>query len=86
MANNKPVKNIRSGSIQVSIWENEGKEFNGKKSKYNTLTAKRSYKDEKGEWKDTESFRTADIPKLQLCLNKAYEYLCMKQEEADEDD
>ena len=70
----EPVKKIKIGAIEVAVWENtsnEGKKF------FNT-TMERSYKDGE-EWKKTNSLRDSDIPKTVLALQKAYEFIMLKE-------
>lgn len=75
MEKNKPVHSIRAGALQVNVWENIAQPKVGNAFKSYSVTFKRGYKNDKGEWQDTDSLRANDIPKLQLLLNKAYEYL-----------
>ena len=73
-----PVKKFSVGGIQIAIWENESKEG----AKFNTVTLARVYKDKKDEWKNTGSLRTNDLPKAALGLQKAYEFLAVKEPDA----
>ena len=75
-----PVKKFGAGAIQVAIWENEGKEG----IKYNTVSIQKNYKDKNDEWKSSSSMKANDIPKAVLALQKAYEYLTLKEAEAGE--
>lgn len=84
MANNAPVKKFRAGKVEVAIWEQEGKEYNGKKSKFYTVTPKVSYKDG-SEWKDGKNFGIADLPKLTRCIQKAYDWAIFKEGEEEEE-
>ena len=69
MEGNKP-EHVRVGGIEVAIWDND------KMGK--TVTIQRSYKDKNNEWQKTASFRTNDIPKAILALQKAYENIVLK--------
>lgn len=73
---NKPKNTIRIGGIKVTTWENQSE-----KGSFLTHNVARSYKDKKGEWKETGSFPTADLPKLILALQKAYEAGVIKEKE-----
>jgi hypothetical protein len=42
--------------------------------------------DKEGNWQTTSSLRVGDIPKATLVLNKAYEYLMLKDGAITEDD
>lgn len=72
LSNNKPVQKFRAGSIIVNIWENESKE-SGKK--YHTISLDRIYKDKNDIWQHTGSLRLNDLPRANLLLQKAYEWL-----------
>jgi len=67
MNKNKPVKTIRLGSIEASIWENEADD--GRKT--HSVTFKRSYKDGE-EWKDSESYWTEHLPLLAKAADMAH--------------
>jgi len=82
--NHLPEKRFSAGAIFVTVWNNVAIDDSGKESSYKTLSFERRYKDKNGEWKSTNSLRLNDIPKAQLVLNKAYEYLLLKQGSAGE--
>ncbi|MEM4259632.1 MAG: hypothetical protein QXG00_00190 [Candidatus Woesearchaeota archaeon] len=86
MGRNLPEKKFQAGAISVTIWENET-EREGKKSAYKTINLVRTYRDKKtNEWKTTNSFRITDLPKAILVMNKAYEYLALKDIESIEEE
>ena len=66
----QPEKKFKAGSVAATVWQNEGK--NGK---YAMVKLSRTYRDKENNWKETNSFREADIPKAKLVLGKAYEHL-----------
>jgi hypothetical protein len=72
----KPVKKFSAGAIQVSVWENEGKE--GKQ--FYSVSMDKRYKDKDEQWKSSSSLRSADLPNAVLVLNKAFEYLTLKDD------
>jgi len=75
MENKKyPVHKFAVGGIQVAIWENEAK--SGRV--FNTISIERRYKVGE-EWKSTNSLRTSDLPKASLALQKAFEYISLKE-------
>ena len=73
----QPVKKFSAGGIQVAVWENEGKDG----SKFNTVSMDRSYKDKKDEWQKANTLKQNDIPKAIAALNKAYEFIVVKEPE-----
>ncbi|MBW3013188.1 hypothetical protein KY325_03420 [Candidatus Woesearchaeota archaeon] len=71
---NKPEKQISTGSVQATIWNNA----KGNTS-YKTISLTRRYKDQNGKWQSSNSLRLNDLPKAQLALAKAYEYLVLRE-------
>ena len=56
-SNNKPVHKIRMGSISAAIWENA---FDTDRTTHRAILVK-SYRDSKGNWQETGSFRSEDL-------------------------
>lgn len=75
---NTPEKKIRASPISATIWANEVKTKDGETRLYRTVTLERAYKDKDGVWKSTGSLRTNDLPKAILVLNKAFEYVSIR--------
>ena len=75
---NKPETKFRAGSVTATIWKNTGK-FNGKETEYSTVSLTRSYKKD-DEWKSANSMRVQDLPHAALVLNKAFEFLCLREQ------
>ena len=73
-----PIKKFSAGGIAVAVWENESKD--GKT--FNSVTMDRRYKDKNEAWQSTGSLRATDIPKAIVTLQKAYEYLILKEPSA----
>lgn len=48
----RPVKNYRSGGVSVAMWQND----NGK-----SFTIQRSYKDQSGQWQNSDFLRFRDL-------------------------
>ncbi|MDD5086316.1 MAG: hypothetical protein PHV16_01045 [Candidatus Nanoarchaeia archaeon] len=80
---NIPEKKFSTGVISATIWKNKGIGRNGNPVDFRTVSLQRRYKDSNGEWKSTNSLRTNDLPKASLVLDKAYEYLVLREEGKD---
>jgi len=78
---NLPEKKFRAGAISATVWQNEGQNKNGEKVEYKTISLERSYTDKEGKWQNTNSLRIADLPKANVVLQKAYEYLVLNEQE-----
>ena len=76
---NTPEKKFSTGAIIATVWQNQGKGRNGEATDYRTVSFQRRYKDIDGTWKSTNSLRLNDLPRASLVLQKAYEYIVMKE-------
>ncbi len=79
-ARNPPEKKFRAGAVTATIWANQTVK-DGKVSEYKTVSFERSFKDPQGNWKTTHSLREMDLPKAELVIRKAYEYLALSDSE-----
>lgn len=68
--NNKPIRSYRVGGISIAVWEKNG---------FESITFKKSYKDDNEEWKETQCLNHNDIPKLILCLEHEYKKGMLKE-------
>ena len=75
---NTPEKRFSTGAVSATVWKNSGVGKNGP-VEFRTVSFQRSYKDKKDQWQHTSSLRLHDIPKATLVLQKAFEYLVMKE-------
>jgi len=71
----KPAHKIRSGSITVTIWKNEGD-----KRAFYSVTPSRSYK-QGNEWKETDSYGDEDLMTLAKLLDLAHTWIVNQQSE-----
>ncbi|MFH0874931.1 MAG: hypothetical protein V1859_03275 [archaeon] len=81
---NMPEKKFRAGAIVATVWKNSTVSKDKKKPEpveYRTVSFERRYTDKSGAWQSTNSFRANDLPKATLILNKAFEYLVLKESE-----
>tara|TARA_R110002167_G_scaffold255063_1_gene461386 strand:- start:182 stop:511 length:330 start_codon:yes stop_codon:yes gene_type:complete len=68
---NKPINEIRIGSIRASIWLNRPETG----MPWYTVTASRSYRDKKGDWRDVRSFNYSDLPCVGEVLEQAMSWI-----------
>lgn len=69
-----PIKKFTAGGITASVWENKKDD-----ETFKTITIQKRYKDKDGNFKDSTSFNTNDVRKLECVLGKAYEFIVMKE-------
>lgn len=70
-AKNKPVHEIRNGSLKATIWlnsANSGKEFY-------TTTFTRSYRTSEGEWRDSSQMNSSDLLLLSKMAELAHQWI-----------
>ena len=67
---NKPVHQIRIGTVTAATWQNQSA---GKT--WHKITFSRSYKDEGDQWKSTDSFNRDDLPLLMKAADQAHTWL-----------
>ena len=83
---NMPEKKFSTGAISAAIWKNNGvSKRDGQAVEFNTISLQRRYQDKEGVWKSTNSLRINDLPKASLVLQKAYEYIVLKDNVAIEE-
>ena len=74
------VKKYRAGQITATVWSNE-QEFKGEKKEVFSVQFSKSYTLDDGKtWKDTNSLNPQDVPKAISVLQKAFDYLTVKEE------
>jgi len=79
VSGNMPEKKFSTGALVATVWENQGKSKEGDDVSFKTISFQRRYKDKNGEWQSTNTLRINDLPKASLVLQKAYEYIVMKE-------
>lgn len=75
---NQPEKRFSTGVISATVWKNQGKSKKGEPVEYRTITLQRRYQDKENNWQSTNSLRVNDLPKASLVLQKAYEFIVLK--------
>lgn len=81
MENNQPEKKFSTGAVSATIWKNQTtSKKTGEPVEFRTVTLQRRYKDPEGNWQTSHNMRLNDLPKATLVMNKAYEYLVLKDE------
>ena len=74
---NQPVNKINDGRITAAIWKNFGE-----KGAFYSVTITRSFKDEQGNYKDTDSFSGTDLLIVGRLAVRAYDAI-VEMREAD---
>ncbi len=82
--NTAPIKVIRVGTVSASVWKDEVDKNGTTVVRYSIRIQKRFRQDD-GEWKNTDYFFPEELPKLQLVTAKAFEYISLKESEESSD-
>lgn len=77
VVNKLPEKQFRAGAVNAAIWVNKTIK-DGQEVVYKTISLERGYKNKEGNWQNTQSLRLNDLPRAAIVLQKAYEYLVLK--------
>ena len=78
---NPPEKKFRAGAISATVWRNKAQKTTGEEAEYCTISLERSYTDKEGKWQSSNSFRITDLPKANVVLQRAYEYLVLQEQD-----
>ena len=66
----KPAHSIREADVKATIWLNHGE-----KGDFYNVTLSRTFKDEKDNLKDTNSFGLYDLTKVEMAVRKAQDWI-----------
>lgn len=67
----KPQLYLRSGRLQVSVWENYCRK-NSKEKVFRNITFSKSYMDKSGNWNHSKNLSVKDIPLMIVLLQTVY--------------
>ena len=81
MPNDRPIKEFRAGGIKASVWENQRANDQGRVVTQHSVRFQKSYLDSNDEWKQSDYFYAADLPKLVLVAQKAFEFVALNESE-----
>ena len=88
MVSNLPIKKLRSGALDLAIWENKRTVRDGEEISFKTISLRRSWKDKEQDiWRDEKiNLRKGDIAKALVLLQKAQEELLLTDEHKEEEE
>jgi hypothetical protein len=83
---NKLEKKFSTGTISAVIWSNKTLNNEGEIIEFKTISLSKRYMDKTDNtWKNSSSLNSQDLPKAVLCLQKAYEYLTLKDDSVEKE-
>ena len=71
----KPVASFRYGHVSAAVFANQVKNKSGGTADAYSVSVRRSYRTEQGEWANSHSLRPADLLPAALALQKCYEFI-----------
>lgn len=74
--NNKPVHEVRIGTVKAVIWANETE-----RGTFHRTTFSKLYKKD-GDWKDTASFDRDDLPLVMKVADQAHTWIYQSKKDA----
>ena len=74
----KPVKSFSAGSIQASIWKKETEQDGQTVVRY-SVRIQKQYKNDKGEWQNTDYYFPEELAKLGSIVRKAFDFILVKE-------
>lgn len=74
----KPIKDFRSGNIQASVWRNEA-DKDGQIVVRHSVRIQKQFRNEGGDYQETNYYFRDDIPKLILVAQKAFEFIALSE-------
>lgn len=77
----KPIHEVRLGRIKAAVWKNEGD--NG--VRFN-VTFSRSYKEDGGQWKSSDSFGRDDLLTVAKAADLAHSWIFAQTQSQDDDE
>ena len=81
----KPIKSFNAGRVKASIWKNETDQDGQSLVRY-SVQIQKQYKNNHGEWINTDSFFPDELPKLESVVRKSYEFILVKESKDFEED
>lgn len=76
---NPPVEEFEAGTIRAAIWRNELEQDGRPVVRHSIKIEKRYRARQTNEWTSTDQYFPDDLPKLQLVVAKAFEYVSLKR-------
>ena len=67
MTSTPPASTLRDGNLKASIWQNEGE-----RGTYYSTTFSKTYKDEQGQFQETQSFSQNDLLRISELARQAH--------------
>ena len=74
---NQPCASFQSGNISSAVWKEEVQKDGDTYIQYSVKIQKQFKKTKESEYKPTNYYFRDELPRLQLVVAKAYEFICL---------
>ena len=74
---NRPVHTIRYRGCEAAIWKNTSADKD-----FYSVTVRKSWRDDKGDWHDAQTFLAADLPMLAKAISDAHTWIAWQERQA----
>jgi len=79
----RPVKEFRAGPVKIAIWQNDGEQNGQHVVRHSVRIGKRYFDRQQNAWLDSDYFFVNDLPRLRLLVEKAFEFIALKESDPD---
>ena len=79
MSQNQPIKEFRAGVISAAVWKNEETQTDGNIRVKHSVKIQKRFCDKDGNWKDSDYLFPEDLPKVELLVRKAFEFITLTE-------
>ena len=79
----RPFKEFRAGPIKAAIWRNEVEQNGQRVVRHSVRIGKRYFDRQQNAWADSEYFFVNDLPRVRLLVEKAFEFIALKESDPD---
>ena len=80
----KPLKDFRASNIQASVWRKEI-EKDGQTVVRHSVRIQKQFRNDDGDYQETDYYFRDDLPKLILVAQKAFEFIALTENKETEE-
>lgn len=77
----RPVKKFQAGAVGASIWQRTVKQDGREVQQFSVSIQKRYREKKSGNWQDSDSFFPNDLPRVEMVVRKAFEWITLNASE-----
>jgi hypothetical protein len=74
----RPVKEFRIRGVRAAVWERQVQK-DGRTFTHHSVRIYKSYRDQQGQWHETDFYGPNDLPAVRLVAERAFEFVALKE-------